>query len=69
MFVYKIIIEFEYPKSFSGFEYCRMEEKAPDLYNQMCQSSLIIFKGDLNYRKLVGDRQWPWQTPFNVKLF
>jgi hypothetical protein len=43
-----------------------MEEKAPELYQQLSLSSFLIFKGDLNYRKLVGDREWPLQTPFSV---
>lgn len=35
-----------------------------DLAAQFEQASLIILKGDLNYRRLVGDRDWPPTTPF-----
>jgi hypothetical protein len=35
-----------------------------DLAGGFAQASLTILKGDLNYRRLVGDRAWPPATPF-----
>ena len=35
-----------------------------DLAGEFAQASLTILKGDLNYRRLVGDRAWPAATPF-----
>jgi hypothetical protein len=35
-----------------------------DLATQFARASLTIMKGDLNYRRLVGDRDWPPMTPF-----
>lgn len=49
-------------------DYSEMKGVASDLYDQLGESRLIIFKGDLNYRKLVGDRQWHLLTPFRVAL-
>lgn len=35
-----------------------------DLRQDFAAASLTLFKGDLNYRRLVGDRHWPATTPF-----
>ncbi|KAK6756421.1 hypothetical protein RB195_014686 [Necator americanus] len=48
--------------------YCEMKSMAPDLYAQLSEASIIIFKGDLNYRKLVADRDWPYETPLKTAL-
>ena len=37
----------------------------PDsLRHDLARSSLIISKGDANYRRLLGDLHWPYTTPF-----
>jgi uncharacterized protein with ATP-grasp and redox domains len=37
----------------------------PDaLYEDLSQAHLVISKGDANYRRLLGDRHWPFVTPF-----
>ncbi|CAJ0591440.1 unnamed protein product [Cylicocyclus nassatus] len=48
--------------------YCEMNTVARDLYETLTEASIIIFKGDLNYRKLISDREWPYETPFKEAL-
>lgn len=42
-------------------DFGRMPE---DLRAEFASAAVTIFKGDLNYRRLVGDRHWPATTPF-----
>jgi hypothetical protein len=35
----------------------------PDLWDDISLAQLILFKGDVNYRRLVDDRHWPPTTP------
>ncbi|XP_069484411.1 damage-control phosphatase ARMT1 isoform X2 [Ambystoma mexicanum] len=49
-------------------EFCDMAQISPDLYAELQKSNLIIFKGDLNYRKLTGDRKWDFTVPFSQSL-
>ncbi|XP_012260947.2 damage-control phosphatase ARMT1-like isoform X2 [Athalia rosae] len=46
------------------FVFSEMRQKNPTLYAKLSEASLIIFKGDLNYRKLVGDINWEYTTKF-----
>lgn len=41
------------------------EEMPDDLRAEFAAATLTLFKGDLNYRRLVGDRLWPPTTPFH----
>ncbi|ROW05988.1 hypothetical protein VPNG_08448 [Cytospora leucostoma] len=48
-----------YPGSF-----WRLPHVAKELFEDLKTSNLVIFKGDLNYRKLTGDAKWDASTPF-----
>ncbi|XP_026175001.1 damage-control phosphatase ARMT1 [Mastacembelus armatus] len=49
-------------------EFCDMAADAPDLYATLKETDLVFFKGDLNYRKLTGDRDWDHTVGFHAAL-
>ncbi|MFG3093814.1 damage-control phosphatase ARMT1 family protein [Streptomyces sp. NPDC048202] len=51
-----------HPFSCSPLPYADMPD---DLRADFAAATLTVFKGDLNYRRLVGDRYWPPTTPFD----
>ncbi|GBC03341.1 hypothetical protein RclHR1_05080007 [Rhizophagus clarus] len=52
----------------SPYSYWHLKEQAPELFSDISKSSLVIFKGDLNYRKLVYDCKWPTSTSFKEAI-
>jgi hypothetical protein len=50
-----------HPFSCAPLPYADMPD---DLRREFAAAGLTILKGDLNYRRLVGDRLWPPTTPF-----
>lgn len=50
--------------SFWAAPLCFKEMPENKLHQQLCGSDLIIVKGDLNYRRLVEDRNWPYTDSF-----
>lgn len=44
--------------------YARMPD---DLRQEFADADVTVMKGDLNYRRLVGDRLWPATTPFEER--
>ena len=43
-------------------------ELPPALRAALAQSSLVVVKGDANYRRLLGDRRWPVTTSFDALM-
>lgn len=52
----------------TSYEYAAMDRVAPDLYADLENAFLIFFKGDLNYRKLLADRNWLYTEQFSLAL-
>lgn len=45
-----------------------MDTIDPDLYKKLAQAKFAIFKGDLNYRKLFGEKNWNPTTDVETAL-
>lgn len=50
------------------WEFYRMAEVRAQLYADLSEAQLVIFKGDLNYRKLLGDFNWDYGESFETVL-
>ena len=58
----------QHPFWCTGYTFWSISSEAPDLFHYLCESDLVIFKGDLNHRKLTYDCQAPTSTPFDVAI-
>ncbi|KAI9482649.1 MAG: hypothetical protein EXX96DRAFT_117673 [Benjaminiella poitrasii] len=52
----------------SGLSYWYMKDEAPALFEDMKKADVVLYKGDLNYRKLVFDCDWPITTSFQKAI-
>ncbi|MFF4232337.1 damage-control phosphatase ARMT1 family protein [Streptomyces sp. NPDC001820] len=52
-----------YPFACAPFPY---EDMPDEIREEFASATLTVMKGDLNYRRLVGDRHWPATTPFSA---
>lgn len=48
--------------------YWRLPATAPELWEDLKGAELVIYKGDLNYRKLTGDAAWDPTAPFEEAI-
>ncbi|KAF9015687.1 hypothetical protein BDQ17DRAFT_1228782 [Cyathus striatus] len=58
----------QHPFWCTGYTYWDLHSEAPDLLLHLSRSDLVIFKGDLNHRKLTYDCAAPASTPFEVAI-
>lgn len=58
----------QHPFWCTGYIFWELHSEAPDLFLHLSKSDLVIFKGDLNHRKLTYDCAAPASTPFDVAI-
>ncbi|TCD63178.1 hypothetical protein EIP91_005875 [Steccherinum ochraceum] len=58
----------QHPFWCTGYTFWEMRNEAPDLFLHLSKSDLVIFKGDLNHRKLTYDCAAPYATSFDVAI-
>lgn len=52
----------------SPYEFSKMQGLNKALYDKLSQAAIAIFKGDLNHRKLLADKNRPVDTDFKTAL-
>ena len=52
----------------TGYTFWHLPDEAPDLWDRLCESDLVFFKGDLNHRKLTYDCSHPSESPFTQAI-
>ncbi|GJJ08300.1 hypothetical protein Clacol_002511 [Clathrus columnatus] len=58
----------QHPFWCTGYTYWDLQSEAPDLFIYLSKADLVIFKGDLNHRKLTYDCAAPADTPFEIAI-
>ncbi|KAI0322978.1 DUF89-domain-containing protein [Amylostereum chailletii] len=58
----------QHPFWCTGYTFWELHSEAPDLFLHLSRSDLVIFKGDLNHRKLTYDCAAPASTPFDIAI-
>ncbi|KAJ3517874.1 hypothetical protein NLJ89_g225 [Agrocybe chaxingu] len=58
----------QHPFWCTGYTFWDLHSEAPDLFLHLSRSDLVIFKGDLNHRKLTYDCAAPASTPFDIAI-
>lgn len=65
----KLVLDFSNSFWTTAYSFDEMSRVAPELYADLSQNShLVILKGDLNYRKLLGDLNWPFETELRTAV-
>lgn len=63
----KLVFRDENPFWNLAYSLHEMEIIQPEFYSELKEnSSLVMLKGDLNYRKLLSDLNWQFETPLSV---
>ncbi|KAI0081072.1 DUF89-domain-containing protein [Panus rudis PR-1116 ss-1] len=58
----------QHPFWCTGYTFWHLRKEAPDLFLELSKSDLVIFKGDLNHRKLTYDCAAPYATEFSTAI-